>query len=146
GLLAEGDRRRIVWPAGGQQQLWRILGELVDAQPTGARPLGDLLRLGMPSRSGEASSVATVIITPDLSAGWLGGLAEGVRGRRGGAMALLVADGSGSTPAQALAAAGVPAQIFDIHTPLPLASPPRRRVKSRISPLGRVIATAGDSR
>ncbi len=41
GLLAEGARRRLVWPGGGQQQLWRILGELVDAEPDGGRPLGD---------------------------------------------------------------------------------------------------------
>ncbi len=98
----------------------------------------------MPTRSGETSSAATAVITPDLSAAWLGGLAEGLRGRRSGALALLVAhraEGAAGAAA-ALAAAGVPAHTFDLGAALPLASPPRRRVKSRVSPRGRVIPTA----
>jgi uncharacterized protein (DUF58 family) len=140
GLLAEGGRRRMLRPASGQQQLWRILGELVDAEPAEGQSLGELLRAGRPTHA-----AATVVITPDLSAAWVSGLAEGARGRQGGAMALLVAHSAARALGAhaALAAAGVPAQTFELGTPLPLASPPRRRVKSRVSPLGRVIAESG---
>ncbi|NTW01852.1 MAG: DUF58 domain-containing protein [Oscillochloris sp.] len=143
GLLAEDTRRRLIWPVGGEQQLWRILGELIDAQPLGGRPLGELLRMGMPTRAGETSSVAIVIITPDLSVDWLGGLATGMRSQRG-AQALLVAPSAdrGLDAATVLAAAGVSAHTFVLGEPLPLASPPRRRVKARVSPFGRVIQEA----
>jgi uncharacterized protein (DUF58 family) len=141
GLLAEDGRRRLVRPAGGQQQLWRILGELVDAAPVGARPLGELLGQGMPTHG-----AATLIVTPDLGAAWLVGLAEGQGGRRGGALALLVAHSAAraQAAATALAAAGVPSHTFELGAALPLANPPRRRVRARVSPLGRVIATKGE--
>lgn len=145
GLLADDGRRRVVWPGGGQQQLWRFLGELVDAAPAGPHPLGELLAGGLPARAGETSGAAMAIITPDMAAGWIGGLVAALRGRRAGALALLVADDArrAAPLTAALAQIAVPAQTFALGDALPLANPPRQRVRARVSPLGRVVREAG---
>ncbi|MFO7169239.1 MAG: DUF58 domain-containing protein, partial [Chloroflexota bacterium] len=71
GLLADDGRRRVVSPGRGPRQLWRILGELVDAQATGAVPLGELVRQGKISQGAEMAGAGLAVVTPDLSAGWV---------------------------------------------------------------------------
>jgi uncharacterized protein (DUF58 family) len=144
GLLCDDGRRRVVRPAGGTRQLWQILNALVDTMPTGERSLAELLRGGLGGQEGSLRGAAIAVVTGDLSAAWLPALQERHTGRRGGAMALLAAPyaEAGARCAALLSAGGVPAQSFVSGTALPLASPPRRRVKARVSPLGRVMMTS----
>jgi hypothetical protein len=64
----------------------------------------------------------------------------------GGALALLVArEARRAEPCAAtLAAQGVPSRTFTLGAALPLVNPPRQTVTARVSPLGRVVRTAGD--
>jgi uncharacterized protein (DUF58 family) len=138
GLVADDSRERRVAPGQGQRQLWAILGELADAEASGATTLATLLR--RPHRGG-----ALAVITPDASGTWLGPLAE-VSGR-GGALALLVTP-SGEPPAARAAAAalagfGVPTRIFPADIELPRVSPPRPKDEIRISPMGRAVRVPG---
>ncbi len=141
GLLADDGRQRIITLGRGPRQLWRILSELVDAQATGALPLGDLLRQGYAARATEVSGAALAVVTPSLDGGWLPGLSAWQRGRPGGALALLVAEQAApARPLEArLAALGVAARTFDLGTPLPLLNPTKPRTTLRVSPLGKVV-------
>jgi uncharacterized protein (DUF58 family) len=141
GLLADDQRRRMLTPGQGPRQLWRILSELVDAQATGAQPLGEVLRQGYAARASEASGAALVVVTPALDGAWLPGLATWQRGRPGGALALLVATHAAQAlPLEArLAASGVASQTFEVGTALALLNPPKPRTTMRVSPLGRVV-------
>jgi uncharacterized protein (DUF58 family) len=141
GLLADDQRRRMLAPGHGPRQLWRILGELVDAQATGARPLGEVLRQGYAARASEASGAALVVVTPALDGAWLPGLATWQRGRPGSALALLVAAQAAlALPIEAqLAASGVASQTFEVGRALPLLNPPKPRTTLRVSPLGKVV-------
>jgi uncharacterized protein (DUF58 family) len=144
GLLCDDGRRRVVQPAGGTRQLWQILNALVDSTPTGERSLAELLRGGLGGQEGSFHGAALAVVTADLSAAWLPALQERHAGRRGGAMAMLAAPhaAAGAGCAALVSAGGIPAQSFPLGTALPLASPPRRRVKARVSPFGRVIMTS----
>lgn len=139
GLLAHDERQRTLAPARGQRQLWQILSALVDAQSSGALPLGDMLRYGTASQ-GQGGNTAIAAITPDLSGAWLPALIGTQRGRPGGALALLV---GGAADAAALAArlaqAGVGTQSFAVTAPLPLLNPRSDQPEARVSPLGRVV-------
>jgi uncharacterized protein (DUF58 family) len=141
GLLADDGRRRLVTPGHGPRQLWRILSELVNAQATGAQPLGEVLRQGYAARASEASGAALVVVTPALDGAWLPGLAGWRRGRPGGALVLLVAArAEQAQPIEArLAASGIAAHTFEVGTPLPLLNPPKPRVTMRVSPMGRIV-------
>jgi uncharacterized protein (DUF58 family) len=141
GLLADDGRRRLVTPGHGPRQLWRILSELVNAQATGAQPLGEVLRQGYAARASEASGAALVVVTPALDGAWLPGLASWRRGRAGGALVLLVAArAEQAQPIEArLAASGIAAHTFEVGTPLPLLNPPKPRATMRVSPMGRVM-------
>ena len=141
GLLADDGRLRLVTPGRGPRQLWRILGALVDAQATGAQPLGQVIRQGHAARASEVSGTALAVITPALEGAWLPALAGWQRGRSGGAIALLVATRAAQAqPLEArLATGGVAAQTFEVGMPLPLLNPPKPRATARVSPLGRVI-------
>lgn len=143
GLLCDDGRRHVVRPAGGTRQLWHILNALVDRMPTGERSLADVLRGGLGGQEGSFRGAAIAVVTADLSAAWLPALRERQAGRHGGSLALLSAAHAeaGATCAALLAAGGVSAQSFALGTALPLANPPRRRVKARVSPFGRVIMT-----
>lgn len=140
GLLADNGRRRLVLPGSGSRQLWRILNELVDGEPGGKLPLDMLLRSQYDAGEAGFSGAALVVVTPALDARWLPALAECMRGRPGGAMALLVSRSIAETqPTEALLANhGIPARSFALGISLPLLDPPRRRVTARVSPLGRV--------
>jgi hypothetical protein len=131
----------LVTPGRGPRQLWRILGALVDAQASGAQPLGQVIRQGHTARSSEVSGTALAVITPALDGAWLPALAGWQRGRSGGAIALLVAaHAAQAQPLEArLATGGVAAQTFEVGTPLPLLNPPKPRATARVSPLGKVI-------
>lgn len=144
GLLTDDGRQRLVTPGRGPRQLWRILGELVDAQATGALALGDVLRRGHAARATEVSGTALVVVTPALDGTWLPALAGWQRGRPGGALALLIAGLSAQAlPIEArLAASGVEAHTFEVGVPLPLLNPPKPRVSLRVSPLGKVVREA----
>jgi uncharacterized protein (DUF58 family) len=141
GLLADDGRLRLVTPGRGPRQLWRILGALVDAQASGAQPLGQVIRQGHAARASEVSGTALAVITPALDGAWLPALASWQRGRSGGAIALLVATRAAQAqPLEArLATGGVAVQTFEVGTPLPLLNPPKPRATARISPLGKVI-------
>lgn len=141
GLLCDDGRRRLVPPASGQRQLWRILNELVDGEANGERGLGELLGQGSGLRDANLSGSALVLITGALDAAWLPALAAHTGGRPGGALALLVAAQAEQAAACAalLAGQGIGASIFTLGTALPLVNPPRRRVTARVSPLGRVV-------
>jgi uncharacterized protein (DUF58 family) len=141
GLLADDGRLRLVTPGRGPRQLWRILGALVDAQASGAQPLGQVIRQGHAARAGEVSGTALAVITPALDGDWLPALAGWQRGRSGGAIALLVATRAAQAqPLEArLATGGVAAQTFEVGTPLMLLNPPKPRATARVSPLGKVI-------
>lgn len=140
GLLCDGGQRRVVHPAGGARQLWNVLNALADGAPAGSRTLAELLRGGHNGRESELRGAALAVVTGDLGAAWLPALLERQAGRPGGAMALLVAArAEAAAPcAAAVAAGGVPARTFVLGESLPLASPPRRRVRARVSPFGRV--------
>lgn len=145
GLLCDDGRRRVVVPGSGTRQLWHILNELVDSAATGQQPLGTLLRQHDGGRSHGLADAALVVVTPALDGAWLPALAtHGSRSR--GALALLVAADAADAAAGTalLATKGLAAHSFTLGTALPLASPPRRRVRTRVSPLGRVITTALD--
>jgi hypothetical protein len=134
-----------VTPAGGAGQLWPILNALVDGEPSGRQPLGELLRESRAFRGQRLTGAALVVITAALDGAWLPDLvAHGVA--PGGALALLVAqDARRAEPcAAALASQGVPSRTFTLGTALPLVNPPRQTVTARVSPLGRVVRTAGD--
>jgi uncharacterized protein (DUF58 family) len=141
GLLADDGRRRLVSPGQGPRQLWRILSELVDAQPGGALPFGEVLRQGNAAHASEAAGAALVVVTPALDGAWLPGLASWQRGRPGSALAMLVAERAGmSQPIEArLAASGVPAHTFEVGIRLPLLNPPKPRATIRVSPLGKIV-------
>jgi uncharacterized protein (DUF58 family) len=141
GLLADDGRLRLVTPGRGPRQLWRILGALVDAQASGAQPLGQVIRQGHAARASEVSGTALAVITPALDGAWLPALASWQRGRSGGAIALLVATHAAHAHAleARLATGGVAVQTFEVGTPLPLLNPPKPRATARVSPLGRVI-------
>jgi uncharacterized protein (DUF58 family) len=141
GLIADDGRRRLVSPGQGPRQLWRILSELVDAQPGGALPFDEVLRQGNAAHASEAAGAALVVVTPALDGAWLPGLASWQRGRRGSALALLVAERAGmSQPIEArLAASGVPSHTFEVGTRLPLLNPPKPRATIRVSPLGKIV-------
>jgi uncharacterized protein (DUF58 family) len=141
GLLCDDGTRRVVAPAGGQRQLWRLLNALVDGAPAGPRPLGALLRGGLGGMEGTLQGGALVVVTGDLGGAWLPALLERLGGRPEAAVALLAAPRpEDAAPCAALlAASGVQARAFALGAALPLASPPRRRVKSRVSPFGRVV-------
>ncbi|GAB4423364.1 MAG: DUF58 domain-containing protein [Chloroflexi bacterium OHK40] len=138
GLLCDDGRRRLVPPGSGARQLWRILAELVDGEPTGTRPLGELLRYG---GGRELDSGGLAVITGALDAAWLPALAERLRGRASGALVLLVAPTlAEAAPCEALLAShGLPTSSFAMGTALPLLNPPRQRGRLRVSPLGRVV-------
>src|SRR5690606_8456157 len=70
GLLCDDGRRRLVPPASGQRQLWRILNELVDGEANGERGLGELLGQGSGLRDANLSGSALVLITGALDAAW----------------------------------------------------------------------------
>src|SRR5689334_14138928 len=141
GLLADDGRLRLVTPGRGPRQLWRILGALVDAQASGAQPLGQVIRQGHAARASEVSGTALAVITPALDGAWLPALASWQRGRAGGAIALLIAARAAQAqPLEArLATGGVAAHTFEVGTPLPLLNPPKPRATARVSPLGKVI-------
>jgi uncharacterized protein (DUF58 family) len=141
GLLADDGRRRLVPLGQGPRQLWRILSELVDAQATGALPLGQVLRQGHVARASESSGAALVVVTPALDGAWLPALAAWQRGRPGGALALLVAgQAAQSGPIEArLAASGVASRTFEVGTALALLNPPKPRETLRVTPLGKVV-------
>ncbi|MDQ2996256.1 MAG: DUF58 domain-containing protein [Chloroflexota bacterium] len=141
GLLADDGRLRLVTPGRGPRQLWRILGALVDAQASGAQPLGQVIRQGHAARASEVSGTALAVITPALDGAWLPALASWQRGRSGGALALLVATHVAQVHAleARLATGGVAVQTFEVGTPLPLLNPPKPRATARVSPLGKVI-------
>jgi uncharacterized protein (DUF58 family) len=141
GLLADDGRLRLLTPGRGPRQLWRILSALVDAQASGAQPLGEVIRQGHTARASEVSGTALAVVTPALDGAWLPALAGWQRGRAGGAIALLIATRAAySQPLEArLAAGGVAAHTFEVGTPLPLLNPPKPRATTRISPLGKVI-------
>ena len=143
GLLADDGRQRLVTPGHGPRQLWRILGELVDAQATGALALGDLLRQGHAAHATEVSGAALVVVTPALDGAWLPALAAWQRGKPGGALALLVAERAAlARPLEArLASSGVEAYTFEVGTPLPLLTPPKPRPVLRVTPLGRIVSS-----
>ncbi|MEN9937052.1 MAG: hypothetical protein RLZZ387_3631 [Chloroflexota bacterium] len=141
GLLADDGRRRVVAPGRGPRQLWRILGELVDAQATSALSLAELVRQGRAGQGPEAAGAGLAVVTPDLVGSWLPALADWNRGRAGGAMALLVAEPGvavGGLEAR-LAELGAPVHRFEVGTPLALLNPPKPRSVTRVSPLGRVV-------
>jgi uncharacterized protein (DUF58 family) len=140
GLIANDGRPRIVIPGQGPQQLWRILGELVDAQATGAAAPGDLLRRGPGSFVARAPGAALALITPDLGGEWIGALAGWQAGHGGGALAILVGGaGARADDLQGrLASAGVGAHLFRVGDDLPLLHPPRPRPVTRVSPLGKI--------
>lgn len=141
GLLCDDGRRRVVAPASGTRQLWRVLNALVDGAPAGERPLGELLRAGAGGPAGDLRGAALAVVTADLGAAWLPALLERQGAGRGGAVALLAAADARAAAAceAALAAGGVAARSFLLGADLPLASPPRRRVRARVSPFGRVV-------
>jgi uncharacterized protein (DUF58 family) len=141
GLLADDGRLRLVTPGRGPRQLWRILGALVDAQASGAQPLGQVIRQGHAARASEVSGTALAVITPALDGAWLPALASWQRGRSGGAIALHVANRAAQAqPLEArLATGGVAVQTFEVGTPLRLLNPPKPRATTRVSPLGKVI-------
>lgn len=141
GLLADDGRRRLVTPGRGPRQLWRILGELVDAQAAGARSLGELVRQGRAAHGAEMAGAGLAVVTPDLAGDWLEALAHWQRGRPGAALALLVTgagDTAGGVVAQ-LADLGARAYQFEVGRPLALLNPPRPRPVTRVSPMGRVV-------
>jgi uncharacterized protein (DUF58 family) len=142
GLLADDGRRRVVPPGRGPRQLWRILGELVDAQATGGLPLGEVVRQGRAGQGAEAAGAGLAVITPDLAGTWLPSLADWQRGRVGGALALLIVEQGGQAgPLEArLADLGVRAQPFEVGQPLSLLKAPKPRAVRRVSPLGRVVS------
>jgi uncharacterized protein (DUF58 family) len=147
GLLCDDGRRRLVTPAGGAGQLWPILNALVDGEPAGRQPLGELLRESRAFRGQRLTGAALVVITAALDGAWLPDLvAHGVA--PGGALALLVAqEARRAEPcAAALASQGVPSRTFTLGTALPLVNPPRQTVTARVSPLGRVVRTAPGGR
>jgi uncharacterized protein (DUF58 family) len=147
GLLADDGRARAVPPGQGPRQLWRILGELVDVEASGAQDLRAVLRRWRQSQDqGSIRGAALALVTPDSGAGWLSALAEATP--RGGAMALLIDAGSfqaqppqrAATELQAsLAAMGVATYIFGSDAQLPQINPPRPKEEIRISPLGRAV-------
>lgn len=141
GLLADDGRHRLVTPGRGPRQLWRILGALVDAQASGALPLGEVIRQGQAARASEVSGTALAVVTPALDGAWLPALASWQRGRAGGSLALLVADSAAEAqPLETrLAASGVAAHTFELGTALPLLNPPKPKITARISPLGKVV-------
>jgi uncharacterized protein (DUF58 family) len=140
GLLADDGRQRLVTPGRGPRQLWRILGALVDAQATGGLPLDEVIRQGQAARGAEVSGTALAVVTPALDGAWLPAMASWRRGRAGGALALLIAERAAAQPLEArLAASGVAAHTFEVGAPLPLLNPPKPKVTSRISPLGKVV-------
>lgn len=141
GFLADDGRQRLAPPARGPRQLWRILGELVDAQAAGKLALGDLLRAGHGAGAAELSSAALVVVTPALDGGWLPALATWRQGRPGGALALLVADDAAAALplAAQLAALGVASHTFECGAALPLLHPPKPRNTLRVSPLGKLV-------
>jgi uncharacterized protein (DUF58 family) len=145
GLLCDDGRRRTVTPGSGNRQLWQILNELVDSGASGQQPLGTLLRQSQGRSSTMLADAALVVITPALDGAWLPALAA-QGSRPGGALALLVAAeaAQAASCSALLAAQGVAARTFTLGTALPLVNPPR--VRTRVSPLGRVIRTEGDSR
>lgn len=141
GLLADDGRQRLVSPGRGPRQLWRIMSELVDAQASGALPLGDLLRQGSLARPNDVAGAALALVTPALDSAWLPALGTWLRGRPGGVLALLVVQEAeqGAPAAARLASSGVAAQTFATSTPLPLLHPPRPASTERRSPLGRLV-------
>ncbi|HMP41474.1 MAG TPA: DUF58 domain-containing protein [Roseiflexaceae bacterium] len=140
GLLADDGRRRVVTPAGGSQQLWRILEALVDAQATGTLPLGELLRQGRVAYFAAMRGVVAVV-TPALDGAWLPQILPRGQGSQGGALAHLIAtQAQQAAPlTERLAAIGVASRIFVVGTALPLLNPPRPRAALRVSPLGRIM-------
>jgi uncharacterized protein (DUF58 family) len=143
GLLADDGRQRLITPGRGPRQLWRILGELVDAQATGEQPLGAVIRQGHAARPTEVSGAALVVVTPALDGAWLPALASWQRGRPGGGLALLIANRLAQAQALEahLAAGGVVAHTFEVGAPLPLLNPPKPRATMRVSPLGRIVTS-----
>jgi uncharacterized protein (DUF58 family) len=141
GLLADDGRRRLLTPGRGPRQLWRVLSELVDAQASGALALGDLLRQGQSAHANEIGGAGVVVITPALDGAWLPALSTWLRGKPGGALALLVAHTAQEAQplASRLALSGVLSQMFEVGVALPLLNPPRTNITERVSPLGRVI-------
>jgi uncharacterized protein (DUF58 family) len=143
GLLADDGRQRLVMPGQGPQQLWRILGALIDARASGLNPLDVVLRQGQAAAGAALGGAALVVITPDNEGAWLPALSRWQRGSSGGILALLVAEQAAHTAALAsrLAAIGVPAQTFETGAPPPPLHPTRPRVTQRVSPLGKIIRT-----
>lgn len=141
GLLADDGRRRLLPPGHGPRQLWRVLSELVDAQASGALSLGDLLRQGQSAHASEIGGAGVVVITPALDGAWLPALSTWLRGKPGGALALLVAHTTQEAQplASRLALSGVQARTFELGVELPLVNPPRTTTTTRVSPLGRVV-------
>jgi uncharacterized protein (DUF58 family) len=139
GLLADDGQRRLVQPGSGPRQLWRILNDLVGAEATGARPLGEVIRETRWARGADLAGEALVVVTPALDGAWLPALAR-QRGT-GAVLALLVGrHAAEARPLEArLASQSVPARTFVLGTALPLLHPPRRRVAVRVSPLGKVV-------
>lgn len=141
GLLADDGRRRVVTPGRGPRQLWRILGELVDAQAHGGTPLGELVRQSRIAQGAEMAGAGLAVVTPDVAGGWLSAVADWQRGRPAGAMALLVAQpgaDAGGVAAR-LATLGAPAHVFTVGVPLTLLTPAKPKPVTRVSPLGRAV-------
>lgn len=148
GLLADDGRGRMLAPSQGPRQLWSILSELVGVDATGDRSLEDVLRRWRQSREqGSARSAALVLVTPDLSSGWLSALVEAAP--RGGALALLVSDAQDDAAQQTngsmtrlqagLATLGVATHMIRSDADLPRINPPRPRDEIRTTPLGRAV-------
>jgi uncharacterized protein (DUF58 family) len=140
GLLAHDGQRRVVSPGQGSQQLWRILGALVEMQATGTIALSDLLARGPGSYAARAPGAALALITPDLGGSWATALVGWQAGSVGGGLALLVGHpGTHSDElASRLAGIGVGVQLFRLGEELRPLRPPRPRATARVSPLGRV--------
>ena len=140
GLLADDGQRRVVSPGQGSQQLWRILGALVELQATGSIALGDLLARGPGSYAARAPGAALALVTPDLGGSWATALVGWHAGPVGGGLALLVGHpGTHSADLAAkLAGIGVGVQLFRLDEQLTPLRPPRPRSIARVSPLGKV--------
>lgn len=138
GLLTHDSRQRLVSPGQGPRQLWRIMSELVDAQPNRSVSLGELLQRNADQRGHQGSALA--IITADLAGEWMTNLANWLRGRTS-ALALLIAEQAVQAQPLTLqlASQGVAAHTFELGRALPLLNPPKPRTTLRVSPLGKVV-------
>jgi uncharacterized protein (DUF58 family) len=140
GLLGDDGQRRVVPPGQGTQQLWRILGALVEMQANGTTSLVDLLARGPGSYAARAPGAALALITADLGGSWAGALAGWHSGHSGAGLTILVGKAGSQCHdlAVRLAGIGVDVQLFRLGEQLTPLRPARPRAVTRVSPLGRV--------